>query len=461
MKTLKLLPVLGLLLATGCNLTPKLDRPAAPVPPDWGRPAQEGAPQAAALNWKEYITDPGMRTVIQIALDHNLDLRAAALNVEKAQATYRIQRGNILPTVGVQGTSTNYRVSERQASDGQAYVYRQNTAYAVGVSWELDFFGRLRSLKDQALNTYLATEQAHQATQISLVATVAQAYLQCAADAECLALAQSTLEAHKATLDMQGKSYEVGVASELDLKQTQSQVESAQVEEARYKRLVALDRNALDLLAGQSLSANLLPLDLSRVQELKDVSAGLSSQALLGRPDILMAEYQLRAANANIGVARAAFFPSISLTSALGAMSSEVSGLFQSGSRTWLFTPTMQIPLFSGGSLWANLKVSKVSKEIAVADYQKAIQTGFREVADGLVTRESLVDQVKAQQALVASLDTAHKLAKARYEAGMDGYLNVLVTQRSLFSAQQALVATRLAQQTNQITLYKALGGRL
>jgi len=452
---------LGLLLVLGCNLTPKLERPAPAVPGTWPKGDATQGSAASELAWRDYVTDPGMRSVIDVALSHNLDLRVSALNVEKTQAAYRIQRGNILPTVGVQGTATNYRVSDKQSSTGEGYIYRQNTAYAVGVSWELDFFGRLRSLKEQALNTFLATEQAHVATQLSLVSSVAQAYLQYAADAECLKLAQSTLDTQKSTLGLQTRSREVGVASELDLKQTQSQVDSAQIEVTRYKRLVALDHNALDLLVGQPISNNLLPVDLTRVGELKDVSAALSSQVLLGRPDILMAEYQMKAANANIGAARAAFFPSVNLTSGLGSMSPEVSGLFQSGTRTWLFSPTVSIPLFSGGTLWANLKVSKVGREIAVADYQKAIQTGFREVADGLVTRDGLVDQVKAQKSLVDSLDTAYTLSKARYEAGMDGYLSVLVAQRSLFSAQQALVATRLAQQVNQITLFKALGGRM
>ncbi|MBP1628955.1 MAG: multidrug transporter, partial [Holophagaceae bacterium] len=329
----------ALLISTGCTLAPRFTRPPSAVPETWSKGDKSG-PVAADLQWRDFLTDPGMRAVVDLTLAHNLDLKVAVLNVEKTQAAYRIQRGELMPTLGMQGTSTNYRISEKQASSGEASIVRQNTAYVAGLSWELDFFGRIRSLKDQALNQYLATEQAQAATRIALVTTVAQAYLQYAADAENLNLAQSTLEAQKATYELVTKSYELGMASELTLRQSQSQVDSARADVARYRGLLALDQNALDLLAGTPVPPGMLPKGLGTLTELKDVSAGLPSEVLLRRPDILMAEYQLKAANANIGAARAAFFPNISLTAGVGSMSPEVSSLFHSGTRTWSFTPT-------------------------------------------------------------------------------------------------------------------------
>lgn len=455
------LPLGILLVCTGCTMAPKFSRPPSTVPETWAKGDKSGGPAAADLPWREVFTDPGMRGVIELALGNNLDLRVAALNVDKAQAAYRIQRGELLPSVGVMGTSQNYRTPERMRDDGQAKITRQNSVNVGISSWEIDFFGRLRSLKDQALNQYLATEQATVATRISMVSSIAAAYLQYAADAENLSLAQSTMEAQKATYELMAKSRELGFTSELTLKQAQSQVDAARSDVARYRGLLAVDKNALDLLAGTIVPANLLPKSIDSVQQVKDVSAGLPSEVLLRRPDILMAEYQLKAANANIGAARAAFFPNVSLTAGIGSMSPDLANLFHAGTRAWTFTPSIVAPIFAGGSLRANLNMAKASRDIALAQYQKSIQVGFREVADGLALREALVEQVNAQRSLVEALDTAHKLSVARYQEGMDGYLAVLVAQRALYGAQQGFVATRTAQQANQITLYKTLGGRL
>jgi len=462
MRPLGIFPLSMLLIGTGCTLAPKYTRPVSPVPEAW--PEQTGkteVPAAADLPWQDFFTDPNLRSVIKLALQHNLDLRVAGLNVEKAQAMYRIQRSGIYPDVGVMASGQKFRSPEKMTSDGKPKIVEQDSVNVGVMSWELDFFGRLRSLKNQALNQYLATEQARAAAQISLVAAVAQSYLLQAADSENLQLAQATLDSQKAFHDLIAKSRALGVASDLELSQAQSQMEAARADVARFRGLVAMDGNALDLVVGTRVPSELLPKGLDAAGELKDVSGGLPSEVLLRRPDILMSEFQLQAAYANIGAARAAFFPRISLTAGIGTMSPNLSGLFDSGTRTWSFAPQMVAPIFAGGSLLANLKVSKVDRDIAIAHYEKAIQTAFREVCDGLIRRSSLTEQLDAQRSLVEALATGHRLSTARYQEGLDGYLGVLVAQRSLYGAQQGLVATRLAHRINQIPLYKALGGRL
>jgi outer membrane protein, multidrug efflux system len=451
-----------LLLCTGCTLAPTYTRPAPPVPETWpGETVKPGAPAAADSRWQDFFIDPGLAAVIKLALANNRDLRIAALNVEKAQAMYQIQRSELYPGVGVLASGSKYRLPEKMASDGKAVIKEQDSVNVGIMSWELDFFGRLRSLKQKALNQYLATEQARAAAQISLVAAVAQSYLLYAADGEHLRLAQATFESQRAFHDLISQSRELGIASDLELRQAQSQMDAARVDLARFRGLVALDQHTLDLLMGTPVPADLLPMGLDAIVELKDVSAGLPSDVLLRRPDILAAEYQLKAAYANIGSARAAFFPRVSLTAGVGSMSPEFSMLFGSGTRTWSFAPQIVAPIFAGGSLRAGLKVAKVDQEIAVAQYELAIQTAFREVGDGLVQRTTLVDQLGAQRSLVEALDASYRLSEARYQEGLDGYLGVLVAQRSLYGAQQGLVATRLAYQANQVTLYKALGGQM
>ena len=449
-----------LLLATGCTMAPRYTRPEAPVPAQLSAAPQAEGALAADARWQDYFTTPGLQAVVKLAFVHNRDLRIAALNVERMQAAYRIQRSELLPGIGVMGNGSKYRLPEKM-NNGTAKLVEQDSVNVGLMSWELDFFGRIRSLKSRALNQYLATEQAQASARISLVAAVAQAYLAYAADQENLTLATATFEAQKAYHDLIAKSRALGVASDLELRQAQSQMETARADVAKFRGLVAVDRHALDLVAGTPVPVDLLPKGLDAAGELKDLAAGLSSEVLLRRPDILMAEYQLQAAYGNIGAARAAFFPSISLTAGFGTMSPDFSGLFDSGTRTWSFTPKVVMPIFAGGSLLANLKVSKVDRDIALATYEKAIQTAFQEVANGLARREAFVEQVDAQRSLVEALAESYRLSDARYKEGLDGYLSVLVAQRALYAAQQGFVATRLARQVNQITLYKALGGRM
>lgn len=461
--SLKLILPFGiLLLSAGCTLAPRYMRPVARVPQAWpeGAAKPEG-PIAAETRWQDFCTDPGLQSVVRLALESNPDLRIAVLNVQKAQAYYRIQRSELTPSVGILASGSKVRVPERMDKDGKAKISEQDSVQVGVLSWEVDFFGRLQSLRNRALNQYLATEQAATAVRISLVAAVVQGYLAYAADSENLQLAQSTFESQKAVFELIQKSRELGVASELDLKQAQSQMDAARADMARFKGLVAVDRNALDLLVGTPVPKNLLPAKLDTISELKDISAGLPSEVLLGRPDVLAAELQLKAATANIGAARAAFFPRVTLTAGIGTMSPDLAGLFGSGTRTWSFAPQIVAPLFAGGSLRANLKVSKADRDIALTQYQKAIQSAFREVSDGLVLRSTLSDQLEAQKSLVEALGSNYKLSEARYKEGLDGYLGVLVAQRALYGAQQGLVATRLGVLANQITLYKALGGHL
>jgi multidrug efflux system outer membrane protein len=447
---------------SGCTMMPKYSRPAAPVPPSFPAvPTAQTMPAGSAvadLRWQKFFTDARQKAVIEQALANNRDLRVATLNVEKVRALYRIQSAELYPSLGALASVARQRTPP--TSEGGKAETSTQYSVAVGVSaWELDLFGRVRSLKAAALQQYFATEQAQRSAQAALVAAVAQAYLALAADSEGLGLSQATLEAQQSSLDMVQRSRDLGVASDLDLRQVQSQAEAARADVARYTGLTAVDRNSLQLLVGAPVDPALLPDGLAAVSAPRAISAGLSSDILLSRPDILAAEHQLRAANANIGAARAAFFPRISLTAGVGTVSSELSGLFGAGTGTWSFAPQITAPIFAGGSLIANLKVSKVNRQIAVAQYEKGIQQAFSEVASALTLRTTLLDQKNAQEALVRALEDTYRLSEARYKAGIDSYLGVLVAQRSLIAAQQALVGVRLAEQANLVTLYAVLGG--
>lgn len=449
-----------LVVLSSCTMIPKYTRPEAPVPASWpDAPGGAATAPATSVQWQDLVEDARLRSVIELALANNRDLRVAALNVEKAQAFYRIQRSELSPSVGVMATGEKYRLPEKMNEDGTAHIVEDYAVNVGTLSWELDFFGRVRSLKERALHQYMATEHAQAATQISLIAAVAGSWLTLAADREDLELARATVDAQQATLELIRRSRDFGIASDLELCQAQSQVELARTAVAAYSGLVAVDQHTLALVVGSQVEERLLPERLSTVGKLGDLAPGLPSEVLLRRPDILMAEQQLLAANANIGVARAAFFPRITLTAGVGTMSPELDGLFKSGTETWSFAPQLVAPLFASGSLRANLKVTKVDRDIAVAQYEKAIQTAFREVSDGLVLRGTLAEQRDAQVRLVGALEQTYRLSDARYKAGLDGYLGVLVAQRSLFAAQQGLVRVRLAEQANLVTLFKALGG--
>ena len=457
----KRLLILMVLLA-GCTLAPKYDRPEAPVPKTWpsGPSYQDTkqAPQASQLPWRDFITDPRLREVIAVALANNRDLRVTGLNVEKAKAMFGINRASLLPIVNATGNWYQERVPADLSSSGKIYTAEKYSVNLGLAAWEIDFFGRIRSLKDAALEQYLATDEARRSAQILLVATVTQAYLALAADREALQLVASTLEAQEAAYNMIRKRHEVGMASELDLRRSQTQVETARGDVARYTQLVAQDENGLNLLVGSSVRPDLLPRDLSGVTLPRDISAGLSSDVLLGRPDVLAAEHFLKAANANIGAARAALFPRISLTTSFGTASADLSGLFKGGSDVWTFAPQIVTPIFDP-RLWYAYDVTKIEKEISVAQYEKSVQTAFREVADALAEKGTVSRRVTAQQSLVDAMAVVYRLSEMRYEKGIDSYLSVLDAQRSLYGAQQGLILLRLASVNNIVTLYKTLGG--
>ena len=452
-------------LLGGCTLAPKYTRPASPVPADWPTGAAydetkhaASAPAAAELPWREFFTDERLQQIIGIALNNNRDLRLAALNVERARAYYGIQRAELLPTVQAVGSGSRERVPADLSSTGSARTSERYSVHLGITSWEIDFFGRIRSLKDRALEEYLATDEARRSAQILLVSAAAQAYLALAADREALKLVASTLETQEASYQLIRKRRDVGIASELELRQAQSQVDIAQGEVARYTQQAAQDENALNLLVGSPVPPALLPAALDSVASLKEISPGLSSEQLLRRPDVLTAEHRLKAANANIGAARAAFFPRISLTTAIGTASADLSGLFQSGQGTWSFAPQIGLSIFDA-RMWSAYDVTKVEREISVAQYEKAIQTAFREVADALAVRGTVNRRIAAQQSLVDAVAETYRLSRMRYIQGIDSYLGVLDAQRSLYGAQQGLIALQLAGIVNQVTLYRVLGG--
>lgn len=454
---------------TGCTLMPEYKRPDAPVPSGWpSGPAYkdtssgQNAPLAADLKWRQFFTDKQLSKIIETALANNRDLRVAALNVERARALYRVQRAELLPVFEVTGNAVKKRVpgdiSGNQGSASGAVTVEQYSLDLGISSWEIDFFGRIRSLEESALDEYFATEHARRSAQILLLSEVASAYLTLAADRENLELAQSTLESQQASYNLIRRRFEVGITPELDLRQVQQRVDSARVDVALYTERVAQDENALNLLVGSPVPADLMPQGLSNVIPLREVSPGISSEVLLRRPDILQAESLLKAANANIGAARATLFPRISLTSAVGTASGDLSGLFKSGSFAWNYTPKVVLPIFDSRS-WSALKVTKVDREIAVAQYERAIQTAFRDVADALATKGTVGDRMEAQQSLVDATAASYKLSYARYDKGADTFLSVLDAQRSLYAAQQGLITIRLIKLANQVRLYAALGG--
>ena len=464
MKIIKIISFICMLCLVACTMAPRYERPAAPVEAQWPAGAayeettHDEAPGAAEIPWRDFIGDGRLREVIDRALQNNRDLRIAALNVELTKAMYGISTATLLPVLNVTGAWFRERVPADLSPSGSAYTAEKFIVNLGMSSWEIDFFGRIRSLRDRALQEYLAGIEARRGFQIMLVSSVAQAWLALAADKEALKLVRATLEAQKESYRLMRKRYDVGMASEIDLRRIQSQMETSRAEVALYTRQVALDLNALNLLVGSPVKEELLPVDLGSVTPPCDFSPGVSSEVLLERPDVLAAERRLKAAYANIGAARAAFFPRITLTTSIGTASAELSGLFKSGSGVWAFAPQVVLPVFDART-WYAYRVTKVEREISIAQYEKAIQSAFREVADNLAIKGTIDAQITAQEALVEAVDQTYRLARLRYDKGIDSYLSVLDAQRSFYGARQALIMLRLARAVNIISLYKALGG--
>lgn len=445
------------LVLSGCStLEPRSTDVAPAIPSQWPATATAGAQTATAdvadIGWRDFFVDPRLQAVINQSLDNNRDLRVAVLNVERARAQYRIQRADRVPAIGVQGQMTR--------SGGDAPVTEQFSANLGVVEFELDLFGRVRNLSQAALQQYFAEAANRRSAQLSLVAEVANAWLTLGADSEQLRIAQATLATYEDSLRLTEARRQLGGASALELSQTRTLVETARTDVARFAGQVAQDRNALVLLAGGPIDASLLPqAEVTDVASVRPLPAGVPGDVLLRRPDVMAAEHVLLSANANIGAARAAFFPSISLTGNIGSASSELSGLFDSGTQVWSFIPKLNLPIFQGGKLRANLGMATADRDIALAQYEKAIQSGFREAADALALNESLDAQLSSQQALVAAAEQAQQLSQARYDAGLDSFLTLLDARRTAYTARQSLVSTQLARQSNQVALYKVLGG--
>jgi multidrug efflux system outer membrane protein len=452
-----------------CTLEPNYQRPDPAAPPL----AAEQGPAAADIGWREFFPDPQLQQLIALALANNRDLRVAALNVETAQQQYRIQRSDLFPSVAVSGTEQVERypgsvIAEesggavRGASVPSGVIERIDNVGIGFTSYELDFFGRIRSLDHAALQQYFSARETQRSAQLSLVAEVATAYVVLLSDQTLLDITRDTLKSQSDSYDLTLKLFNGGDSTQLALRQAESTVDTARASLAQYTRQMAQDRDALQLLLGTSLPDSLdLSNGLDRDTPVAELKEGIPSDVLLRRPDILASEHQLQAANSDIGAARAAFFPSVLLTANYGTASAQLSGLFRGGSEAWTFNPTVNMPIFNGGANLAGLRAAKLARETAVAQYQKAIQSAFREVADALAARGTLNDQLAAQQALVVASKDAYRLADMRFRGGVDSYLSVLDAERTLYTAQQQLAGVRQSRLENLVTLYKALGGGL
>ncbi|PIF28531.1 multidrug efflux system outer membrane protein [Acidovorax sp. 56] len=442
-------------LLAGCSMIPAYERPAAPVPT--GYTAASTQPGAPLPSWRSYFSEPRLQQLIEIALDHNRDLRIASLNVEQARAQFQVRRAAQYPAVGLAANAS------RAPASGSGDLTNSFSVGLAVTAWELDFFGRVASLKEQALAQYLASEEGRNAAQVSLISAVANGWLTLLADEQLLELSRRTLTTREESVRLTKLRLDSGAASELDYRQAESLTQAARATLAQQQRQRALDENALALLLGQPLPedirASLTRSDLRAAPSMQTVPAGLPSDLLAQRPDIRQAEQQLVAANANIGAARAAFFPRIALTAQAGTASGELSGLFKNGSWGFTLAPSLLLPLFDAGANQANLDSAQVGRKLAVAQYEKAIQTAFREVSDALASQSTLTEQLDAQTKQAEAEAIRLNLADLRYKNGVASYLDLLDAQRSLFSTQQGVVQVRLGQLQNQVTLFKALGG--
>lgn len=453
--TLGATPLALALALSGCiSLAPKYERPAAPVAASFPDvPASPATSEAAArIEWQRFFADARLKQLIDLALANNRDLRVAILNIEQARAQYQIRRADTLPSVSA-------AVAGNRMPGGNDSIASTYTAGLAVSAFELDLFGRVRNLSEVALAQFLATEEARKSAHISLIASVANTYLSVLADDELLALTRQTLAAREESLKLIQLKYDNGAVSKLDLSQALSLVDTARVVQQQLLRQRAQDVNLLVLLVGQPLPDNLAPAATLAQTQLSELPAGLPSDLLAVRPDIRAAEQQLIGANANIGAACANFFPRISLTGSAGSASTELSGLFKSGSFGWTFAPSAVLPIFDYGRNSANLGSAKAGRDIAVASYERSIQIAFREVSDALAGQATFTEQLRAQRAVAEAEAERFNLSDLRYRSGATSYLDLLDAQRSLFAAQQAAVQANLQRLQNQVTLYRVLGG--
>lgn len=441
-------------------MAPIYERPALPTPSSYADGGAMGGSYSPLPQWQTFFTDPGLQRLIGLALENNRSLRSILENVDKVRAQYRIQRADILPTINAQGQSSNQSMPSDISGLPQRAVVRQQQLGVGVTNFEFDLWGRIRSLSESALENYYSAEDDAASARLALISETAAVYMQLIADRELLDVTRNTYKNRKGQYDLVRNKFTSGVASQLEVSQAQSIMEEARSNVARYSTRVGQDENMLSLLLGCPLPKDLPEVRrLSKIKLLADVPSGLPSSLLERRPDVQAAEHRLKAANANIGAARANFFPAIRLTSALGTISPDASDLFSGGAGFWNFLPSVTLPIFDTGRNIAQLEMSEADRNIAVADYEKTIQTAFREVADTLVQRRYIGELLDAEKSLLNSTTTTFNLASTRYDVGVDSYLNVLDAQRSLYTAQQSYIATRLLRENNALTLFKALGG--
>ena len=435
-------------LLSGCSLAPHYDRPVAPVAAQWSAPVQSEAD--AKLHWRALFTDPALQKTIELALANNRDFRVAALNIERARAQYGIERAGLLPTVdgSLLGTKSH--------SDGNGDSQTLNAN--LGLAWEVDLFGRVRSLKKAALEDFFASQENRNAVAISLIASTADAWLGLAADRDILTVTQQTLQARQDAYDIAVGKAKIGVLSDLELNQARTLLEQARGDVATAETQIDQDRSALTLLTGVTVPDDLLPSGLSDALVAGSLPVGLPSDVLLNRPDVLAAEHSLKAANADIGAARAAFFPTISLTGALGAASGALGDLFKSGNTTWSYGSRIGVPIFAGGANINTLRGAKASRDIAVAQYEGAIQSAFNDVNQALAVRARIDERLDAQVSANDAAQTTLRLSQARYDSGTDSYLTLLDAQRTAYASRQQLVNLQALKATNLVALYRALG---
>lgn len=470
---LRSLTLVAAAVLAGCvNLAPDYQAPALPVPQTLPSANVEAATPLDA-GWRDFFVEPKLRAVIELALANNRDLRVAALNIERARAQYGIARAGLFPTIDAGADGSRSRTPGSLSTGGEPRYATQYSADLGLTSYEIDLFGRVRNLSESALQSFFQTEATQRGTQISLVASVATAWLQLAADEQRLQLARHTLESQRRSFDLIQRGHGLGAQSGLALAQAQSTVDAARADAAAFDSQVEQDRNALALLVGATPPAELLPTpaatdpstataataEPARAARLLVPPAGLPSSVLQQRPDVLAAEHALRASNADIGAARAAFFPRIALTASAGTASSTLSGLFASGSNAWSFAPSISVPIFDGGANRANLRVAEAQQKIQLASYEKTVQTAFREVADALAERRTLAERLDAQRSLLDATSRSFSLSQSLFRSGASSYLDVLDAQRAYYAAQQTLIGLQLTEQTNRLTIYKVLGG--
>ncbi|TAJ64307.1 efflux transporter outer membrane subunit [Variovorax sp.] len=474
---LRSLTLVAAAVLAGCvNLAPDYQAPALPVPQTLPSANVEAATPLDA-GWRDFFVEPKLRAVIELALANNRDLRVAALNIERARAQYGIARAGLFPTIDAGAGGSRSRTPGSLSTGGEPRYATQYSADLGLTSYEIDLFGRVRNLSEAALQSFFQTEATQRGTQISLVASVATAWLQLAADEQRLQLARHTLESQRRSFDLIQRGHGLGAQSGLALAQAQSTVDAARADAAAFDSQVEQDRNALALLVGATPPAELLPTPAATdpgtatatasaataepapAARLLVPPAGLPSSVLQQRPDVLAAEHALRASNADIGAARAAFFPRIALTASAGTASSTLSGLFASGSSAWSFAPSISVPIFDGGANRANLRVAEAQQKIQLASYEKTVQTAFREVADALAERRTLAERLDAQRSLLDATSRSFSLSQSLFRSGASSYLDVLDAQRAYYAAQQTLIGLQLTEQTNRLTIYKVLGG--